>query len=112
MSGYVIHPAPDLSPSDYQRAIVLGPSEVGSKQILNSLLRDSGFSRISQIDVTKSFLAIGRSIISARVRHEAELRLSEGDVEFEEEQTKKRGIAEGIEAGLLVRSFIVGAKPE
>ncbi|MCH7755706.1 hypothetical protein IH970_11370 [candidate division KSB1 bacterium] len=112
MSGYVIHPAPDLSPSDYQRAIVLGPSEVGYKQSLNSLLKDSGFSQIHQIDVTKSFLTICRSIISARVRRKEELRLAEGEVEFEEEQTKKRGIAEGIEAGLLVRSFIVGAKPE
>lgn len=112
MAAYVIHPAPNLSPLDYQRAVALGPSEVGSKQSLNSLLKDSDFSQIYQIDVTKSFFAICRSIIRARVRHEAESRLAEGEVEFEEEQTKKRGIAEGIEAGLLVRSFIVGTKPE
>ena len=112
MACYSIHTTSSLSPNDYQRAITLGPSEVGSKLDLQSLAELSGFSEIIQIDVTDSFLLTCRSLIAARERRAAELRLEEGDGPFEEEQAKMRKVVEGVEAGLLERSLLVAANLE
>jgi len=69
------------------------------------------FSEVEQIDVTDTFLSTCSSLIRVRERCESELRLAEGDVEFEEQQEKKRGLVEGITTGVLRRSLLVGIKP-
>ena len=112
MACYSIHTTPSLSTNDYQKAISLGPSEVGSKLDLQLLAELSGFSEIVQINVTDNFLHTCRSLIAARERRAAELRLEEGDGPYEEEETKKRKVVEGVETGLLVRSLLVAAKFE
>ena len=111
IAGYVIHVAPGLSLRDYDRAVELGPSEVGANDGPARLHEAAGFVEVQQIDVTPAFLETTAALIAARERHERALRLAEGDEEYEAEQTKKRGLVEGTTTGLLRRALVVASKP-
>lgn len=109
---YTIHVTPGLSPRAYRSAVRSGPPEVGSSRDASTMLTIAGFADVAQVDVTKSFLEICRAIRRARDRYADRLRVEEGEVEFEEEQEKKRCSIEGIEGGLLRRSLLLGSKPQ
>ncbi len=111
IAGYVIYVAPGLSSRDYDRAVELGPSEVGATDGPARLHEAAGFVEVQQIDVTPAFLETTAALIAARERHEGALRLAEGDEEYEAEQTKKRGLVEGTTTGLLRRALVVASKP-
>ena len=111
MAYYVIHVTPGLSPRDYRRAAKLGPTEVGSRRDPATLLETAGFVDVAQIDLTKEFLQTCRAFEDVTQRHSAQLRQEDGDAEFEEAQAKRQRYMAGIEAGLLRRSLLVGAKP-
>jgi hypothetical protein len=108
VAGYVIYVAPGLSPRDYDRAVELGPSEVGAREDPGRLHELAGFAGIRQEDTTDQWLATTSSFIRARERHEKGLRLAEGDEGYEEEQAKKRGLVEGMTAGILRRCLVAG----
>ena len=110
MAYYVIHVTPDLSPRDYRRAAKFGPTEVGSRRDSVTLLKTAGFVDVVQIDVTEEFLRTCRALQDVRRRYSAQLRLEEGEAVSEEEQAKRSRYMEGIEAGLLRRSLLVGTK--
>jgi hypothetical protein len=107
----MIHAAPGLSSRDYRRAVELGPSEVGDRQDPVPLHETARFSEVERIDVTETFLSTCSSFLEVRERYEDELRLAEGNDEFEEQQEKKRGLVEGITTGVLRRSLLSGTKP-
>ena len=75
------------------------------------LHKTARFSEVEQIDVTDTFLSTCSSFIQVRERYEDELRLAQGNDEFEEQQETKRGLVEGITTGVLRRSLLSGAKP-
>jgi hypothetical protein len=94
IAGYVIHVAPGLSSKEYSRAADLGPSEVGAREEPARLHELAGFTGIKQLDTTDQWLATTSSFIKA----------------YEEEQTKKRGLVEGMTAGILRRCLVQGIK--
>ena len=111
IAGHVIHATPGLSSRDYRRAIELGPSEVADPRDPVPLHETARFLEVERVDVTDTLLSTCSSLIQARERYEDELRLAEGDDEFEEQQEKKRGLVEGITSGVLRRSLLAGVKP-
>lgn len=110
IAGYVIHVAPGLAPRDYERALELGPSEIGAREDPGRLHELAGFSGIEQIDTTDQWLATTSSFMKARERHEKGLRLAEGDAAYEAEQAKKRGLVEGMTTGILRRCLVQGKR--
>jgi hypothetical protein len=110
IAGYVIHVAPGLSPRDYERALELGPSEVGAREEPARLHELAGFAEVEQVDTTDLWLGTTSSFIKARERHEEGLRQAEGDEAYEEEQAKKRGLIEGMTAGILRRCLVQALK--
>jgi len=104
----VIHVAPDLSSRDYSRAVELGPSEVGAREDPAQLHELTGFAEVRQVDTTDQWLDTTSTFIKARERHEEGLRIAEGDEAYEEEQAKKRGLVEGMTAGILRRCLVAG----
>jgi hypothetical protein len=108
VAGYVIYVAPGLSSGDYARAVELGPSEVGALECPARLHHLAGFAEVEQVDTTDQWLVTTSSFIKARERHEGGLRLAEGDEAYEEEQAKKRGLVEGMTAGILRRCLVAG----
>jgi len=104
----VIHVAPGLAMRDYERAVQLGPSEIGAREDPGPLHELAGFVEVRQIDTTDAWLETTSSFITARERHEEGLRLAEGDQAYEEEQAKKRGLVEGMTAGILRRCLVAG----
>ena len=111
IAGHVIHATPGLSSRDYRRAVELGPSEVGDHQDPVPLHEAAQFSEVEDVDVTDTFLSTCSSFLHVRERYADELRLAEGNDEYEEEQEKKRGLVEGITSGVLRRSLLAGRKP-
>lgn len=111
IAGYVIHVASGISSRDYARAVELGPSEVGAQEDPGPLHELADFVEVRQIDTTDQWLDTTSSFIEARERHESGLRLAEGDKAYEEEQAKKRGLVEGMRAGLLRRCLVAGIVP-
>jgi hypothetical protein len=108
IAGYVIHVAPGLSRRYYERAVDLGPSEVGAREDPARLHELTGFAEVRQVDTTDQWLDTTSSFIRARERHEEGLRIAEGDEAYEEEQAKKRGLVEGMTAGILRRCLVAG----
>ena len=110
LAGYVIHVAPGLAMRDYERAVELGPSEIGAREDPGPLHKLAGFVEVRQIDTTDQWLATTSSFIKARERHEKGLRLTEGDQAYEEEQAKKRGLVGGMASGILRRCLVTGRR--
>lgn len=106
----MIHVAPGLSPRLYERAVELGPSEVGAREEPALLHELAGFAEVEQVDTTAQWLATTSLFIKARENHEKGLRLAEGDEAYEEEQAKKRGLIEGMTAGILLRCLVHGKR--
>ncbi|MCK5412310.1 MAG: hypothetical protein KAJ67_09445 [Gemmatimonadetes bacterium] len=104
----MIHVAAGLSSKDYSRAVELGPSEIGALEDPARLHELAGFAEVEQVDTTDRWLATTSSFMKARERHEKGLRLAEGDEAYEEEQAKKRGLVEGMTAGILRRCLVAG----
>ena len=107
----MIHVAAGLSSKDYSRAVELGPSEIGSREDPARLHQLAGFAEVEQVDTTDQWLATTSSLIRVRDHHEKGLRLAEGDDAFEQEQAKKRGLVEGMTAGILRRCLVAGRVP-
>lgn len=110
MAGYVIHTPGGLTADERRRAAELGPSDVVGPASLEDLTRAAGLSIVALEDVTPTFLATCEAILRARAQHSAALRATEGDETYEEEQGKKESMRQGIRAGLLRRSLIIGLK--
>lgn len=110
IAGYVIHVAPGLAPRDYERALELGPGEIGAREDPGRLHELAGFAEVRQIDTTDQWLATTSSFIKARESHEKGLRLAEGNEAYEAEQAKKRGLVEGMTVGILRRCLVQGKR--
>lgn len=110
IGGYVIHTPGGLTAPEQERAATLGPSAVLGGAAPEELLRSAGFRMGHCDDVTRTFRNTTAAMLRARGERETELRMAEGDELFEQEMDKKCRMLEGIDAGLLVRSVLVGVK--
>ena len=108
--GFVIHTPLGLSRAREALAVEWGPPAVRADALPSDLARAGGFVVSRTEDVTDAFLKTCDRIIDARRSHEAALRDRYGDDAFEEEQTKKQNIREGIRTGLLRRMLLVAYK--
>lgn len=106
----MIHAADGLTDDEGARLLSLVRSEFSAASPVD-LMRAVGFAVVHDVDVTAQFRATAAEILQARCASETALRAREGNQVYDEEQAKKRGIIEAIDAGLLVRSFIVATKP-
>ena len=107
LAGYVIHTPPGLSEADLESAGDLGPSFVAGMDDPAASAALSGFDVLHVQDVTARFRATGLAWIEGLGDREALLREELGDVEHEYELERKGCIIEGIESGLLRRSYCV-----
>lgn len=110
IAGYVIHTPPGLSEARSRRATECGPGQVVAEVPPGDLLRRAGFLVIADDDVTEDFRETCTAIHEARHELEDDLRAVEGDVGFEDENSKKRLMLEGISEGLLRRSLLVATR--
>ena len=110
IAGFVIHTPSGLTASQRHEAAELGPSQVVAPASPEDLIRAAGLSIIALEDVTSAFMSTCEAILRARDQHAVALRAAEGDEFFQEEQGKKEAMREGIRAGLLRRSLIIGVK--
>lgn len=109
---YTIFISPGLSDADYRRALRLAPPGVASgKREQQELLRSAEFVKIVETDVTAAYLHTARGWLEARERHAAELRLPEGEAQFEQKQMQNRAQVKAIQEGLLRRSLFVAERP-
>lgn len=111
IAGYTIHTPAGLSSADARRAQVFGPSEVLADASHPELLAAAGFEVIVDEDATTAFHSACGALLRARSELQDELRETEGEHLYEEEQHKKSLMLEGITHGLLVRSLHVARKP-
>jgi hypothetical protein len=107
LAGYVIHTPPGLSEADLESAGDLGPSFVAGMDDPAASAALSGFDVLHVQDVTARFRETGLAWIEGLGDREALLREELGDVEHEYELERKGCIIEGIESGLLRRSYCV-----
>jgi hypothetical protein len=110
VAGYVIHTPDDLSAEDQERATEFGPSFVTASASPAELAASVGFEVVYQEDVSADFRTIADSLFKARAEVEGVLRAEEGDDVYEDEQQRRRGMVDGVDAGLLLRSIVVARK--
>ena len=106
----MIHTAAGLTEEERERVMTLARPEFAGGAPPADLMRRAGFSVVHYEDITTEFRATCASILQARGALEADLRADEGDEAYEQELDKKRRMLEAIDAGLLVRSAVVGIK--
>ncbi len=110
IAGYTIHTRPRLTPSELERAVELGPSEVLADGSPAEQCEETGFRVVSVEDVTTEFRTTCETILREWSSLEAELRAEDGDEVFEEEMRKKSNMVAGVDKGLLARSLVVSQK--
>lgn len=110
IAGYVIHIAPGVTKAKARRAAELGPSDVMAPASFETLTQAVGLTVVFSEDVTAAFRTTCAALADARRTLEDELRLEEGDEFYEEERRKKDSMLQGIDEGILRRSFVVARK--
>ena len=107
LAGYTIHTPPGLSEEDLDRASDLGPSFVAGWEDAATEAERAGFGVVQTLDVTARFRESGLAWLAGLEDREEVLREELGDEEYEHEIERKGCMIEGIDAGLLRRSFCV-----
>ena len=107
LAGYTIHTPLDLSQADLDRASDLGPSFVGGWEDPAAEARRAGFGVVQKLDVTARFRESSLAWATGLQATEQVLREELGDEEVDHQVERNGCILEGINAGLLRRSFCV-----
>ena len=107
LAGYTIHTPRGLCQEDLDRAGDLGPSFVAGWEDPTIQAEQTGFKVAQTLDVTARFRESGFAWLAGLEEREEVLREELGDEEYEHEVERKACMIEGIDAGLLRRSFWV-----
>ncbi len=103
----VINPAPDLSPSDYQKVIDAGPPYVGLSGSYDSLLTQASWQVLERVDVTAEFGKTLQKVITALRRNTPELQEAFGVQELRDEWRHNEDELALVRAGLYQREIFV-----
>jgi hypothetical protein len=76
------------------------------------MTRRAGFAEVVDVDVTADFLETARAWLHWASRYENQLRVALGDELFDQQQSDRRDLTQGIEGGLLQRVLVAGTSPE
>ena len=107
LAGYTIHTPLGLSDEDLDRASDLGPSFVGGWEDPATVAQRAGFAVVQKLDVTERFRDSSAAWLAGLKDREEVLREELGDEDYEHAIERNGCILEGIDAGLLRRSFWV-----
>ncbi len=106
----VIHPAPDLSPSDYQKVVDVGPPFVRLSGSYDSMLPKASWRVVERVDVTTKFGNSLQKQITALKRNTPELQEAFGAQELRDEWRHREDQLALVRAGMLQRqTYVVGA---
>jgi hypothetical protein len=76
------------------------------------MMRRAGFADVVNTDVTAEFLETARAWLHWASKYEDQLRTALGDELFDQQQSDRRDLTQGIEGGLLQRVLVAGTSPE
>ena len=108
MAFATIFVAPNLTASEYRRALRSGPTFVSSRRRDHGeLIANAGFGHIEETDLTAEFLITSRGWQTERSEQAAEIIAAEGEAAFNERESNLDVQSRAIEAGLLRRSLFV-----
>jgi hypothetical protein len=74
-------------------------------------MRRAGFVELVDTDLTADFLETARAWLHWASRYEKRLRTALGGELFDQQQSDRRDLIQGIEGGLLQRVFVAGTSP-
>ena len=103
----VILPAPDLSPSDYQKVVDAGPPYVGLSGSYDSLLTKASWQVLERVDVTAEFGNSLKKFITALRKNTPELKKAFGAQELRDEWRQCEVELALVRAGLYQREIFV-----
>ena len=108
MAFATIFVAPNLTASEYRRALRSGPTFVSSRRRDHGeLIANAGFAHIEETDLTAEFLLTSRAWQTERSEQASEMIAAEGEAAFNERQSNLDVQSRAIEADLLRRSLFV-----
>ena len=108
MAYTTIVTSPELDRAQHREAVRLGPSAVDSTAPDDVLMQKAGWADVRITDVTSGFLDTARSWLNQFSLFESDIKELLGEAEWEDRQTSRRQIVNGIEAGLLRRILVNG----
>lgn len=76
------------------------------------MMRRAGFVEVVDLDVTAEFLETARAWLHWASQYEKQLRTTLGDELFDQQQSDRRDLTQGVEGGLLQRVLVGGTSPE
>lgn len=102
--------APGATPEE-RRPFVQEQPELFSRAEQTALLRNAGFARIVETDVTAEYRRTQAALYEANARRERALRRVRGDEDFENSQRFRLHRLRGIDDGIVRRSLFVAQRP-
>ncbi len=105
----VILPAAGLSPSEYRRALDVGPPFLDAPHGYGALLRHSGWTLLEHLDVSDAYHESLRTLVDGMKRNAPELREAFGADELENQCRRRTAQVELIERGIFRREVFVTA---
>ena len=102
----VILPAPNISPSEYQEALDVGPPFVDAPVGYEPLLQESGWHILDRIDVSSEYRQTLQKLVDSMTSNTAELQAAFGD-EFVNQRQRRENQVALIERGILQREVFV-----
>ncbi len=102
--------APEVSPED-RRPYKQEQPELYSRSQQIALLRNAGFARIEETDVTAEYRRTLEALCQANDRHAGSLRRIRGSGDFDTSQRYRRERIRGIDDGIIRRSLFVAERP-
>ena len=100
-----IHVRRALGPTDRERAIHAGPSEVWSDAPYPDLLTAAGFVDVVEVDLSEDYLTTARAWFTESAKATPEMEALYGAEEFRQRQREREAAVGVIEDGLLKRSL-------
>ena len=104
----VILPAPDLSETDYQRAIEVGPPFTDAPQGYEPLLRESKWQIVDHIDVSSEYQRSLQSLVDGMNRNAPEIKAIFGD-EFDSYRQHREDQIAAVQSGILKREVFIAS---
>ena len=102
----VILPAPDISPSEYQEALDVGPPFVDAPDGYEPLLQESGWHILDRIDVSSEYRQTLQKLVDGLTNNTPQLQAAFGD-EFVSQRQRREDQVALIERGILQREVFV-----